>query len=144
MKKKQSKKKFAPVVNRRAHYDYDLSDRLTVGLALNGQEVRAIRDHHATIRGAYVTLRSGEFWLLGLTLGSETARDIKLLATKRQIANFAAKKQAGFTIVPLELISHARHIKLLIALGQGKKRYDKRQSIKARDLDREKRRSNLS
>ena len=125
------------VVNRRAHYDYHLGDDLEVGLCLTGLQVRLIRDHHAQLKGTYVTIRRGELWLVGLTLGSETATDIKLLATKKQISMLLRQKSQGFTIVPVKLLPTKRHIKLVIATGKGKKNYDKRQSIKKRDLDRE-------
>ena len=130
-------KKPAAVVNRRAHYDYNLSDKLEVGMVLTGQQVRLIRDRHAQLKGTYVTIRNHELWLLNLTLGSETSENIKLLATKKQIAALERAKVDGSTIVPVELHPGKRHIKLTIAVGQGKKKYDKRQTIKNRDLDRE-------
>lgn len=134
---KKVKSSPAVVVNRRAHYDYHLGDDLEVGLCLTGPQVRLIRDHHAQLKGTYVTIRRGELWLVGLTLGSETATDIKLLATKKQISMLLRQKSQGFTIVPVKLLPTKRHIKLVIATGKGKKNYDKRQSIKKRDLDRE-------
>ena len=140
MKKAKSKAKATTVVNRRAHYDYQLGDNLEVGLCLTGPQVRLIRDHHAQLKGTYVTIRNGELWLLGLTLGSETAQDIKLLATKKQITALLRQKAQGLTIVPTKLLPTKRHIKLVIATGRGKKHYDKRQTIKRRDLDREARR----
>ena len=127
----------AVVMNRKAHYDYVLGDQLEVGMVLSGAEVRAMRDHHAQIRGAYVMVRQGELWLIGMTLGAEMARDVKLLATKRQIAGLERQKVAGFSVVPVKLLPLKRHIKLVIALGRGKKLYDKRQTIKERDLARE-------
>lgn len=130
-------KKPAAVVNRRAHYDYNLSDKIEVGMVLTGAQVRLIRDRHAQLKGTYVTIRNHELWLLGLTLGSDTAENIKLLATKKQISSLERAKVDGSTIVPVELHSGKRHIKLTIAVGEGKKKYDKRQTIKARDLDRE-------
>lgn len=138
--KKQKPAQKQKVVNRRAHYDYNLSDKLEVGMVLTGPQVRLIRDHHAQLKGTYVTLRKGELWLLGLTLGTETEQNIKLLATKKQIAGLDRAKQDGRTIVPVELLPTKRHIKLIIAAGEGKKKYDKRQTIKGRDLDRESRR----
>ena len=130
-------KKPAAVVNRRAHYDYNLSDKLDVGMVLTGPQVRLIRDHHVQLKGTYVTIRNHELWLLNLTLGPDTAEHIKLLATKKQIAALERAKVDGSTIVPVELHPGKRHIKLTIAVGEGKKKYDKRQTIKARDLDRE-------
>lgn len=127
-------------VNRRASFDYHLGDELTVGLVLTGPQVRLIRDHHAQLKGAFVTIKSEELWLNNLTLGAETTANIKLLATKAQIHSFVRQKDNGFTIVPVRLLAGGRHIKLVIALGKGKKKYDKRETIKHRDLDREARR----
>ncbi len=123
-------------VNKRAHFDYILSDELTVGMSLNGQQVRLIRDHHAQLKGSFVTIRNNELWLNNLTLGADTASNIRLLATKRQILTFEREKVAGSTIVPVKLLGGGRHIKLVIALGKGKKKYDKRETIKKRDIDR--------
>lgn len=133
-------KKPTAVVNRRAHYDYNLSDKLDVGMVLTGDQVRLIRDRHAQLKGTYVTIRNHELFLLGLTLGTDTVENIKLLATKKQIAAMERAKVDGSTIVPVELHPFKRHIKLTIAVGEGKKKYDKRQTIKARDLDRERQR----
>lgn len=123
-------------VNRRAKFDYHLGEELSVGMVLSGPEVRSIRDHHVQLKGSFVTIRNGELWLNNLTLGAETARNIKLLATKKQIAALAREKVDGSTIVPVKLLGGERHIKLIIAIGKGKKKYDKRETIKKRDLDR--------
>ena len=133
------KKKKIPdstVVNRRAHYDYILGDELSVGMVLSGDEVRSIRDHHVQLKSSFVTIRNGELWLNNLTLGADTARNIKLLATKKQIKALEKEKVAGSTIVPVKLLGGTRHIKLVISVGKGKKKYDKRETIKKRDLDR--------
>ena len=89
-------KKPAPVLNRRAHYDYNLSDKVEVGMVLTGPQVRLIRDRHVQLKGTYVTIRNHELWLLGLTLGSDTSENIKLLATKSQIAALKSKAQLSF------------------------------------------------
>jgi len=139
---KQSKKKqnSTVTVNRRASFDYKLGEEIKCGIALAGLEVRLIRDHHVQLKGSFVTLRNGELWLNNLTLGPETARNIKLLATKKQIHSLERAKQDGMTIVPTKLYGGSRYIKLDIAIAEGKKRYDKRQSIKKKDLDRENKR----
>ena len=123
-------------VNRRAHYDYMLGDNLSVGMVLSGPEVRNIRDHHVQLKGSFVTIKDNELWLNNLTLGADTARNIKLLATRKQIAALAREKVAGSTIVPVKLLGGSRHIKLVIAVGKGKKKYDKRETIKKRDIER--------
>lgn len=124
------------VENRRARYDYQLGEELSVGMVLNGDQVRAIRDHYVQLKGSYVQIRRGELYLLGLVLGAETAQDIKLLATKKQIEGLIKQRTLGNTIVPVRMLGGARHIKLIIAVGKGKKKYDKRETIKRRDIDR--------
>ncbi len=123
-------------VNRKAKYDYVLGEDLTVGMVLSGPEVRLIRDHHVQLKGSFVTIRNSELWLNNLTLGAETARNIKLLATRKQITILEREKVAGSTIVPVKLLGGSRHIKLVIAVGKGKKKYDKRETIKKRDIER--------
>ena len=133
---KQSRFGNMVTVNRRARYDYELGDELVVGMCLSGPEVRSIRDHHVQLKGSFVTIKGGELWLNNLTLGADTARNIKLLATKKQIASLEREKVAGSTIVPVRLLGGNRYIKLVIAVGKGKKKYDKRETIKKRDIER--------
>lgn len=140
MAKRKPRVKSTVTVNRRARYDYFLADELTVGMVLTGPQVRLVRDHHVQLKGSFVTVRQGELWLNNLTLGAETTTNIKLLATKKQITALAQAKTDGKNIVPTKLLAGGRHIKLVIALGTGKKKYDKRETIKHRDLDREARR----
>ena len=135
--KKTQKAQNQVSVNRRASFDYHLGDKLICGMALSGPEVRLIRDHHLQLKGSFITLKNNELWLNNLTLGAETARNIKLLATKKQILSLQKSKLLGNTIIPTKLFGGSRHIKLEIALASGKKKYDKRLSIKHRDLDRE-------
>lgn len=149
------KKKGAPaaVTNRRASYDYQLDDDLVVGIELTGPEVRAARDNRVHLKGSFVTMRNDELWLNNASFstkhtepgGSSIAVDTRarrLLAHRKQINEFAARKQQdGMTIVPTKLLTGGRYIKLVIALGKGKKRYDKRETIKRRDLERESKKS---
>ena len=83
-----------------------------------------------------MTIRGSELWLYGLTLGAETAENIRLLATHKQIEGLLRAKVAGSTIVPVKLLGGGRYIKLVIAVGKGKKKYDKRETIKKRDIKR--------
>lgn len=133
---KKKKNQDSVTLNRRASFDYALGEELSVGMVLTGKEVRKIRDHHVQLKGSFVTIRLNELWLNNLTLGAETARNIKLLATKKQITSLQREKVAGSTIVPIKLLGGSRHIKLIIAVGKGKKKYDKREAIKKRDIDR--------
>ena len=133
---KKSKTPATVTVNRRARFDYQLGDELSCGLVLTGPEVRLIRDHHVQLKGSFVTLRNGELWLNNLTLGADTARTLKLLATKKQLQSLARAKQDGLQPVPVRLLAGGRYIKLVIATGKSKKKYDKRETIKQRDLAR--------
>ncbi len=124
------------VENRRARFDYQLIEEIVCGMCLTGAEVRLIRDHHAQLKGSFVTIKSNELWLNNITLGADTMRNIKLLVTKRQLASLARAKQDGLQIVPVRMLAGGRYIKLVIATGQSKKKYDKRETIKQRDLAR--------
>ena len=136
--KNMKKKKISSSVtlNRRASFDYHLGDELSVGMVLSGSDVRKIRDHHVQLKGSFITIRNDELWLNNLTLGAETASNIKLLATKKQISALKKEKVVGSTIVPIKLLGGLRYIKLIIAVGKGKKKYDKRETIKKRDMER--------
>jgi SsrA-binding protein len=133
---KKSKTPDSITVNRRARFDYQLGDELNCGMVLSGTEVRLIRDHHVQLKGSFVTLRGDELWLNNLTLGADTERNIKLLATRKQINQLARAKQDGFQLVPVRLLAGGRYIKLVVATGKSKKKYDKRETIKKRDIDR--------
>lgn len=149
MSAKKPVKKPSAIVNRRARFDYALGDELTVGLSLTGPEVRAARDGHIQLKGAYVQVRNSELWLQGASFslklnerGQPGARTIdtdprKLLAHRKQIDSLMASKAQGNTIVPLRLYTNSRFIKLVIAIGKGKKNYDKRETLKRRDQERE-------
>lgn len=140
------------VVNRRARFDYELGEEIVAGLVLTGPEVRAARDGHVQLKGAFVSLRNDELWLNNASFslrlnvrGQANSKSVdtsarKLLASRKQIDRFAAAKQQGLTIVPTKLLTNGRFIKIVIALGRGKKRYDKRETIKRRNQDRETRR----
>ncbi len=136
------------VVNRRARFDYDIHDEFKVGMVLSGPEVRSVRDGRASLRGAYVTVKDGELWLTNSSFtvkqngeeGVVDTRGRKLLASKKEIAQLIAAKDSGLTIVPLTMTTNTRFIKLIIATAKGKKTYDKRETIKRRENDREARR----
>lgn len=149
MGKKKTAKQPQAVLNRRARFDYDLGDELIVGLSLTGPEVRAARDGHVQLKGSFVTVRDKELWLNNASFsirlqqrGEPGARSLdtnprKLLASRKQIDQLATRKKEGMTIVPTKLLTTGRFIKLVIALGKGKKKYDKRETLKRRDQSRE-------
>ncbi len=149
MAKKAKSKKPPVITNRRASFDYALEEDLVVGIALTGPETRAARDGHVQLKGSFVTIRDHELWLnnssFSLRLnqrGVVGARSIdtsprKLLAKRKQIDDLEARKHAGMSIVPTKLLTNGRFIKLVIALGKGKKNYDKRETLKRRDQERD-------
>ena len=143
MKKHRTQTK--QITNRRARHDYELGDSLVVGIALSGGETKALRMGHGQLRGAYVTVKDGELLLINATINgtngipiseSDQTRSRKLLAKHREINALIEAKQQGRTIVPLEILTGGRFIKVRIAVGKGKKQYDKRQTLKKRDEQR--------
>ncbi|MFZ2125066.1 MAG: SsrA-binding protein SmpB [Candidatus Saccharimonadales bacterium] len=147
--KKKTPNKPKSIVNRRASFDYALEEDLVVGIALTGPETRAARDGHIQLKGSYVAIKNNELWLNNASFslrlnekGKPGARSIdtsprKLLAKRKQIDDLYARKQTGMTIVPTKLLTAERFIKVVIALGKGKKTYDKRETLKRRDQERD-------
>lgn len=145
---KKNKSKSNTVINRSARFEYDLGEDLVVGLSLTGPEVRAARQGHVQLKGAYVSVKNGQLTLLnslfsvvlnekGADATTAGSRPRPLLAHKKEIARLEAAKKQGLSVVPVKLLTEGRYIKLVIAIGKGKKRWDKRQTIKKRDLERE-------
>lgn len=141
------------ILNKRARFDYELGEEIVAGLALTGPEVRAARDGHVQLKGSFVTIRNDELWLnnssFSLSINQKNQPGVraidtsprKLLASRKQIDQLAASKQNGLTIVPTKLLTAGKYIKVVIALGKGKKNYDKRETLKRRDQDRDVQRS---
>lgn len=151
--KKKSSHTTGTISNRRARFDYELVEDLIVGIVLSGPEVRAARDGHVQLKGSFVSIKNNELFLNNASFsiklnekGKTGTRTVdttprKLLAHRKQIEVLAAKKHTGMTIVPVKVITTGKHIKVVIALGKGKKHYDKRHVIKQRDIARDTRRS---
>ena len=137
------------VTNRRASFDYEFLETYTAGIVLVGTEIKSIRTGKASLQDAYCyfDLR-GQLYVRGLNIAQyfwgswgqhEPTRDRKLLLTKRELKHLHnAYKQKGLTIVAVKLfVADNGYAKLVIALAKGKKEYDKRQSIKEKDIRRE-------
>lgn len=151
-KPKTKKPNTQAVINRRARFDYELGEEIVAGLVLTGLEVRAAREGHVQLKGAFVSLKNNELWLNNASFslrlnvhGEANTRSVdtsarKLLVSKKQLAHFTDAKKQGMTIVPTKLLTNGKFIKVVIALARGKKTYDKRETIKRRDQDREARR----
>ena len=132
--------------NKRATFDYELTERLIAGVSLLGAEVKSIKMGHASLKGSFISLRAGEAYLTGahITPYAHSAdkeiaptRNRKLLLHRRQLNTLVGQKQSGLSVVPTAFLQDGRLVKLEIGIGRGKKRYDKREAIKRRDTDRE-------
>ncbi len=139
------------IKNKRASFDYELSDRIVAGLVLYGTEIKSIRDGKASLVDTYCIFENGEMWVRGMQISAyrlgyyynhDVKRDRKLLLNKRELRKYErATKETGYTIIPLRLFTDEKGLaKLEIALARGKKAYDKRQTLKEkedrRDMDR--------
>ena len=135
--------------NRKAFHDYFIEERFEAGIALEGWEVKSIRAGRVQLKEAYVIVKDGEVWLLGchmspLTTASthvkpDPVRTRKLLLHQREIAKLIGKvERAGYALVPLDMHFSKGRVKLEIGLAKGKKQYDKRESEKQKDWEREK------
>lgn len=144
--KKESGKTIAK--NRRAFHDYEILETFEAGIELTGTEVRSLRDNNAQLTDAFALIRNGEAWLNNLHIppflqgnlaNPDPDRKRKLLLHKKQIRYLAEKTQEkGLAVVPLKIYFNDRNlVKVEIALARGKKLYDKRTSLKERDVKRE-------
>lgn len=136
------------IEHKRAHFDFELLEEYEAGVQLFGTEVKSLRAHHGKLEGAHITVRGGEAFLIGAeippfqpgnTRGDyEPTRNRRLLLTKKEITNISvAEEKAGLTIVPLSMYNRGRVIKLRLAVARGKKKADKRESIKKREAFRD-------
>ena len=136
------------VQNKKARHDFFIEDRFEAGLALEGWEVKSLRDGRAQLREAYVVLKDGEAWLIGAHITplvsasthipTDPTRSRKLLLHRKQIDHLiGAVERRGFTVVPTRMYWHRGRAKLEVGLARGKRRYDKRESIRRREQERE-------
>lgn len=143
MMKKLKKSKNIKALNKKAGFNYELKDDLEAGLVLTGPEIKAIRNGKINLTGSHIRIINGEAFLLGGQIqitGGDISRTRKLLLHKTQIARLAGQtNEKGLAIVPIKIYLKKGRAKVLIALGKGKKLWDKRESLKKKDLDREKR-----
>ena len=134
--------------NKRATFDYELIETFTAGIVLTGTEIKSIRDGKASIADGYCTFTGNELFVrnmhiseysMGTHYNHDPKRDRKLLLTKRELKKLAIKvKERGFTIIPVVLYINDQGLaKLTIALARGKHAYDKRETLRQKDLQRE-------
>lgn len=136
------------VQNKKASFNFEFLERLEAGVVLTGPEVKSIRTNRANLDGAYVVVRGGEAFLVGATISPyqvantppdyEPERPRKLLLSQKELTKlYRHSEQARLTIVPIKWYNKNGKIKLDIALARGKKKQDKRETIKARDIKRD-------
>lgn len=133
--------------NPKASFDYEILETIEAGIVLRGFEVKAIKSGMASIRGAYIKIINEEPFLIGATISPYQAANTpadydpqasrKLLLSKRQIATLiGTSKSHGLTLIPLKFYNKKSLVKLLIGIARGKKKYDKRETIKKKDIKR--------
>ena len=142
--------------NKKVRFNYDILETFEAGMELFGFEVKSLRKREGSLEGSHVTIRGNEAFLLGATIPPyqpkntpadyDPARNRRLLLTKKEISKLRGlESQKGLTIVPISVYNKNRKLKLEIGVARGKKKYDKRQTIKAseskRHIDREIKRS---
>lgn len=135
------------IVNRKAKHDYYIDSTIEVGIVLKGTEVKSIRNGSANLKDSYAIIRNGEVFLLNMHISHykegnifnhEETRTRKLLLHKKEIYKLNDKvRLEGFTLVPLKLYFKDNYAKILLGVAKGKKDYDKRETIKKRDTERE-------
>ncbi len=134
--------------NRKAHFNYEVIEKYEAGIELFGFEVKSIKGGRAILAGAFAIVRGGEVFLMNMQIPPyqmgntpidyDPTRTRKLLLSKKQIKEIApSDNMKGLTLVPLSLYSKGRLVKVELAVVKGKKNYDKRETIKKRDVDRE-------
>lgn len=137
--------------NRKVRFDYEILEKFECGIELIGTEVKAIRGGQMSLEGSFVIVRGGEAYLMNANIPPyqvanapkdyDPLRNRKLLLTKKEIAELGdSGKNKSLTIVPISVYNKGRKIKVEIALVKGKKKFDKRETIKKRETDREVRR----
>jgi len=138
--------------NKRAYFDYDILEKIEVGIELLGFEVKAAKSGKIDLSGSYARLKDEQAWLVGASISPyqpkntpaeyDPGRDRRLLLTKKELKTLSGKhKEAGLTVVPLRAYIKGRLVKIELGLARSKKKWDKRDTIKKRESDKEIRRT---
>ena len=135
------------IKNKKAYFDYEILEEIETGIVLTGTEIKSIRDGNVNLKDSYAIIRNGEVYLLNVHISEykqgnifnhEETRTRKLLLHKKEILKLRDKIELnGNTLVPLKLYFKGNKVKILLGLAKGKKTYDKRETIKERDIARE-------
>ncbi|MBY0473317.1 SsrA-binding protein SmpB [Patescibacteria group bacterium] len=140
------------IEHKKARLDYEILEEFEAGIELLGHEVKSIRARHGKLEGSHVVVRGGEAYIVGMHIPPYQAantpddydpdRSRKLLLTKKELPELAAyESQKGLTIVPISVYNKGSKLKVKVAVGRGRKKYDKRAVLKKRDTDRDIRRT---
>lgn len=135
-------------LNKKAKFDYEVLETFEAGLMLTGQEVKSIRAGSVSLKGAFVTIHGNDAYLINTHIPKykyagkmpdyEPERSRKLLLKKKEIDHLRGKSQEqGLTIVPISIYTKGRRLKMEIAVCRGKKKYDKKETIKKREVQKE-------
>ena len=135
------------IQNRKVNFDYEIIETFEVGIVLTGTEIKSIRLGKANLKDSYAIIRNNELYLLNMHISKydqgnifnhDETRTRKLLMHKKEILKLQAKLDLeGFTLVPIKLYFKGSKAKILLGLAKGKKNYDKRESIKKKDISRQ-------
>jgi SsrA-binding protein len=139
------------ITNKQAYFNYQILETLEAGLKLSGPEVKSVKAGQVKLQGAYVTIQNEEAYLVGAHIAAYKPAVVsqrnydpdarrKLLLHKKEIRSLIGREQErGISIVPLKVYTSHGYVKLSIGIGRGKKKYDKRETIKKREFERRKR-----
>ena len=135
------------IKNKKAYFDYEILEEIECGIVLSGTEIKSIRNSNVNLKDSYAIIRNGEVYLLNMHISEykegnifnhNETRTRKLLLHKKEILKLRDKIELnGNTLVPLKLYFKGNKVKILLGLAKGKKTYDKRETIKERDINRE-------
>jgi len=135
------------ILNKKARYDYFIEEEYEAGIVLKGTEIKSIRNGSANLKDSYAIIKDGEVFLLNMFISTynegnifnhEETRTRKLLLHKKEINKIKNKLEIeGYTMFPIKLYFKNNKAKILLGIGKGKKQYDKRETIKKRDQERE-------
>jgi SsrA-binding protein len=143
----------APLIqNRKVFFNYEVLEKIEAGIELVGIEVKSLRAGQGALDGTHITIRGGEAYLIGMDIPAyqpkntpadyNPKRNRRLLLTKKELAELSGKESArGLTLVPISVYNKGRNLKMEIAIVRGKKKFDKRESTKKRETEREMRRT---
>lgn len=135
------------IKNKKATFDYNIEETFETGIVLKGTEIKSIREGKANLKDSYAVIKNGEVFLLNMHISAyengnifnhEETRTRKLLLHKREILKLRDKVEiSGYTLIPVKLYFKGNKAKILLGVGKGKKTYDKRESLKEKDIKRD-------